>query len=236
MSPDSLDAVVAVLRPSAEGLSATEVAAVVGASRVTARRYLEHLADSGLVVRRSRYGGAGRPEVEYRWVDRAECARTSAEFEQSRHGRHAGSRCPDSSEVTTRTWTPQAMHRPDASERLGSNADADDSAAHIAELVRRTTERQAAPGPSSVVGPDDTVAQQPPMPAPSVAQTPSQPVAQPLGAASPQPRMAHRAPQAPPAIDPVPMRTPSRRVLVAAGAVVAVLIAGGVALSHPFGS
>ena len=68
MSPDSLDAVVAVLRPSAKSLSSTEVAAMVGASRVTARRYLEHLADSGLVVRRSRYGSAGRPEVEYRWV------------------------------------------------------------------------------------------------------------------------------------------------------------------------
>jgi len=68
MSPDSLDSVVAVLRPSQESLSATEVATVLGASRVTARRYLEHLADSGLVVRRSRYGGAGRPEVEYRWV------------------------------------------------------------------------------------------------------------------------------------------------------------------------
>jgi len=68
MSPDSLDAVVAVLRPSADSLSATEVAAAVGASRVTARRYLEHLADSGLVVRRSRYGGTGRPEVEYRWL------------------------------------------------------------------------------------------------------------------------------------------------------------------------
>ncbi len=68
MSPQSLDAVVAVLRPSAEGLSAAEVAGAVGASRVTARRYLEHLADSGLVLRRSRYGRAGRPEVEYRWV------------------------------------------------------------------------------------------------------------------------------------------------------------------------
>lgn len=68
MSPDSLDSVVAVLRPSPESLSATEVATVLGASRVTARRYLEHLADSGLAVRRSRYGGAGRPEVEYRWV------------------------------------------------------------------------------------------------------------------------------------------------------------------------
>jgi len=68
MSLESMDAVVAVLRPSDEGLSAAEVAAKVGASRVTARRYLEHLADSTLVVRSSRYGGAGRPEVEYRWV------------------------------------------------------------------------------------------------------------------------------------------------------------------------
>ena len=68
MSADSLDAVVAVLRPAVGSLSSTEVAAAVGASRVTARRYLEHLADSGLAVRRSRYGGTGRPEVEYRWV------------------------------------------------------------------------------------------------------------------------------------------------------------------------
>ena len=70
MSRESLDAVVLVLRPSSEGLSATEVAGAVGASRVTARRYLEYLADSALVVRRARYGGAGRPEVEYQWVDR----------------------------------------------------------------------------------------------------------------------------------------------------------------------
>jgi response regulator of citrate/malate metabolism len=70
MSAESLDAVVMVLRPSSEGLSSTEVAAVLGVSRVTARRYLEFLADSALVARRSRYGGAGRPEVEYRWVDR----------------------------------------------------------------------------------------------------------------------------------------------------------------------
>ena len=70
MSRESLDAVVLVLRPSSESLSATEVAGAVGASRVTARRYLEYLADSALVVRRARYGGAGRPEVEYHWVDR----------------------------------------------------------------------------------------------------------------------------------------------------------------------
>jgi response regulator of citrate/malate metabolism len=70
MSPQSLEAVVTVLRPSAESLSASEVAAVLGASRVTARRYLEYLADSALAVRRSRYGSAGRPEVEYHWVGR----------------------------------------------------------------------------------------------------------------------------------------------------------------------
>lgn len=70
MSPESLDAVVLILRPSCESLSATEVAGAVGTSRVTARRYLEYLANSALVARRSRYGSAGRPEVEYRWVQR----------------------------------------------------------------------------------------------------------------------------------------------------------------------
>jgi response regulator of citrate/malate metabolism len=48
-------------------MSATEVAEATGSSRVTARRYLEHLADEGSVVRAPRYGGSGRPEVEYRW-------------------------------------------------------------------------------------------------------------------------------------------------------------------------
>ena len=68
MSRESLDAVVEVLRSNDDALSAAEVAARVGASRVTARRYLEHLADLALAVRRSRYGGAGRPEVEYHWL------------------------------------------------------------------------------------------------------------------------------------------------------------------------
>jgi response regulator of citrate/malate metabolism len=76
-SPDSLpkgldqgtlDLVLGVLRGAGDdtGLSAAEVAARMGASRVTARRYLEHLAESGQVVRSPRYGGPGRPEVEYR--------------------------------------------------------------------------------------------------------------------------------------------------------------------------
>jgi response regulator of citrate/malate metabolism len=68
MSPETLAAVSAAVRAAApDGRSASEVAEVVGASRVTVRRYLEHLADSGAVARRPRYGGSGRPEVEYRW-------------------------------------------------------------------------------------------------------------------------------------------------------------------------
>jgi response regulator of citrate/malate metabolism len=68
MGADSLRQVTDVLRGSASGLSATEVAERIGASRVTARRYLEHLADEGLVARSPRYGGSGRPEVAYLWI------------------------------------------------------------------------------------------------------------------------------------------------------------------------
>jgi response regulator of citrate/malate metabolism len=67
MSPESLQQVTDALRTADRALSATEVAEVIGASRVTARRYLEHLADEGLVERAQRYGGSGRPEVEYAW-------------------------------------------------------------------------------------------------------------------------------------------------------------------------
>jgi response regulator of citrate/malate metabolism len=67
MSAESLREVTAALREAGRGLSATEVGEAIGASRVTARRYLEHLAEEGLVDRAPRYGGSGRPEVEYRW-------------------------------------------------------------------------------------------------------------------------------------------------------------------------
>lgn len=68
MSADTLRSVTEALRSGSDGLSASEVAERVGASRVTVRRYLEHLADVALVQRRSRYGRSGRPEVEYRWA------------------------------------------------------------------------------------------------------------------------------------------------------------------------
>jgi response regulator of citrate/malate metabolism len=66
MGRETLDAVVAAVR-GADGLSAGETAELIGASRITDRRYLEYLADAGLVDRAPRYGAAGRPEFEYRW-------------------------------------------------------------------------------------------------------------------------------------------------------------------------
>ncbi|MGE3285826.1 MAG: response regulator [Pseudonocardia sp.] len=68
ISEESLRAVVAAVR-SGRGMSAAEVAARLGVSRVTARRYLEHLVETGLVHRHARYQGAGRPELEYTWPD-----------------------------------------------------------------------------------------------------------------------------------------------------------------------
>lgn len=67
LSAETLEAVRAALT-GAEGLTAGEVAEVIGSSRVTARRYLEHLADLGQSARATRYGGTGRPHVEYRPV------------------------------------------------------------------------------------------------------------------------------------------------------------------------
>lgn len=52
----------------AGALSASECAELLGMSRVSARRYLEHLADAGRVERAARYGSPGRPETEYRWL------------------------------------------------------------------------------------------------------------------------------------------------------------------------
>ncbi|GCD88746.1 response regulator [Nocardioides sp. LS1] len=67
MSAETLRDITEALRAAPQPLSASEAAEAVGASRVTARRYLEHLADTGRAERRPRYGGSGRPEVEYRW-------------------------------------------------------------------------------------------------------------------------------------------------------------------------
>jgi len=126
----------------------------------------------------------------------------------------------------------------DATAASNSNSDAEDSAAHIAELVRRTAERDARPGPSSVARPDVTLPQ-PPMPAPPVALPDTQRFAPPIALPDTQrfaPPVAQRVeqPDTPP-VRPA-RRLPSLRVLVAGGAAVAVLIAGGLALSHSVGS
>jgi response regulator of citrate/malate metabolism len=67
LSTSTLDAVQEFMKKQAEAVSATEVMDALGMSRVTARRYLEYLADAGTVSRTARYGAPGRPENEYRW-------------------------------------------------------------------------------------------------------------------------------------------------------------------------
>ncbi|PPH24745.1 response regulator [Rathayibacter toxicus] len=64
LSTETVEAVTALLRPV--GLSSGELASHLDISRVTARRYLEHLADAGVAERALRKGVPGRPELEYR--------------------------------------------------------------------------------------------------------------------------------------------------------------------------
>jgi response regulator of citrate/malate metabolism len=65
LSPETAEVVADALREHGE-LSATECAELVGISRVSARRYLEHFTGQGRAVVRLQYGGAGRPERRYR--------------------------------------------------------------------------------------------------------------------------------------------------------------------------
>ncbi|MFF9128006.1 response regulator [Streptomyces sp. NPDC014889] len=68
LSAPTLQRVTDALRAAREGLPAAGVAGTVGISRITARRYLEHLVDAGRAVRSPLYGQVGRPELVYRWV------------------------------------------------------------------------------------------------------------------------------------------------------------------------
>jgi response regulator of citrate/malate metabolism len=67
LSPATLALIADTLRNAATDLSAEEVATRTGVSRVTSRRYLDHLAHSAHVEIAMRYGKAGRPEHRYRW-------------------------------------------------------------------------------------------------------------------------------------------------------------------------
>ncbi|OMH36808.1 response regulator [Tersicoccus sp. Bi-70] len=67
LSDETLQAVEQALRTAALDLSATDTAERVGISRVSARRYLEHLVEGGTVTVQLKYG-AGRPERRYAWA------------------------------------------------------------------------------------------------------------------------------------------------------------------------
>ena len=64
MTKETLAIVVGALREFGEA-SATQIADFLGVSRITARRYLEHLADTNVAERSLRYGQVGRPETRY---------------------------------------------------------------------------------------------------------------------------------------------------------------------------
>ncbi|GGS28009.1 response regulator [Streptomyces griseoviridis] len=68
LSAPTLERVTAALRAGDTGLTAAALAERTGISRITARRYLEHLVDTGRAARRPQYGTVGRPELQYRWV------------------------------------------------------------------------------------------------------------------------------------------------------------------------
>ena len=65
---ETLEAVSHEVRESAEPVSATEVGQRLELSRVTVRRYLEHLVATKQAIKQPRHGTPGRPEYEYRWV------------------------------------------------------------------------------------------------------------------------------------------------------------------------
>lgn len=65
----TLEAVTRVLRSSGpEGVTASAAGEAAGISRITARRYLEHLVGAGRAERTPQYGQIGRPELCYRWL------------------------------------------------------------------------------------------------------------------------------------------------------------------------
>ncbi len=67
LAEGTLGSVIEFLKAQSGPVSASEVMEQLGVSRVTARRYLEYLADTGTILRSPRYGTPGRPENEYTW-------------------------------------------------------------------------------------------------------------------------------------------------------------------------
>jgi response regulator of citrate/malate metabolism len=70
LSKETLELVARTLKDANTPLGAVETAEQAGLSRVTARRYLEHLVSANRAELELRYGGSGRPEHRYRWSSR----------------------------------------------------------------------------------------------------------------------------------------------------------------------
>jgi CitB family two-component system response regulator CitT len=66
----TLDTVLDVMRRCEGPVTASDLAAHIGSSRSTARRYLEHLVGEQRVSAEQSYGEVGRPQRYYRLVDR----------------------------------------------------------------------------------------------------------------------------------------------------------------------
>jgi response regulator of citrate/malate metabolism len=67
VSPETADIVERALREADRSMSASDCAELVGISRVSARRYLEHFVSTGRAAVSLKYGSAGRPERMYQW-------------------------------------------------------------------------------------------------------------------------------------------------------------------------
>ena len=68
LSPHTLELVVTALRDVTGDVSAVELGASIGVSRVSARRYLDYLSTVGTVRVTPKYGAAGRPEHRYSYA------------------------------------------------------------------------------------------------------------------------------------------------------------------------
>ena len=64
----STELVAEALRAAGAPVTATEIGAATGMSRVSARRHLEQLVQAGTATSRPRFGEQGRPHIEYSWA------------------------------------------------------------------------------------------------------------------------------------------------------------------------
>lgn len=75
LSPETLELVEDCISRRGSDVSASECAEQIGLSRITIRKYLEHLVATGQASVRLRYGHTGRPERRYVWLGSTESQR-----------------------------------------------------------------------------------------------------------------------------------------------------------------